>query len=210
MHWRHAVVLLVFKVLRRWVASMCPMIFGKPRWITLCRRSFQRSQWRLFLLYVLCESWLREHGLTAKSNQIQWQGGSRLKGTWKTFERQNLQLLVVRFKCHCACCSVSDVISQGDGFAEPQQEWLLTVGGASPVSWNASWKKFMVKMKRIFWDAKRNQLFQINAFSHDANVSLAEVRLQGVSQLLKQSDWAQIQDFKCYYNDDYIYWKVKR
>ena len=34
--------------------------------------------------------------------------------------------------------------------------------------------------------------------------------LQGVSQLLKQSDWAQIQDFKWYHNDDYIYWKVKR
>ena len=33
---------------------------------------------------------------------------------------------------------------------------------------------------------------------------------QGVSQLLKQSDWAQIQDFKWYHNDDYIYWKVKR
>ena len=34
--------------------------------------------------------------------------------------------------------------------------------------------------------------------------------IQGVSQLLKQSDWAQIQDFKWYHNDDYIYWKVKR
>ena len=34
--------------------------------------------------------------------------------------------------------------------------------------------------------------------------------LQGVSQLLKQSDWTQIQDFKWYHNDDYIYWKVKR
>ena len=34
--------------------------------------------------------------------------------------------------------------------------------------------------------------------------------VQGVSQLLKQSDWAQIQDFKWYHNDDYIYWKVKR
>jgi len=34
--------------------------------------------------------------------------------------------------------------------------------------------------------------------------------VQGVSQLLKQSDWAQIQDFKWYRNDDYIYWKVKR
>jgi len=30
--------------------------------------------------------------------------------------------------------------------------------------------------------------------------------VQGVSQLLKQSDWAQIQDFKWYHNDDYIYW----
>jgi len=30
--------------------------------------------------------------------------------------------------------------------------------------------------------------------------------IQGVSQLLKQSDWAQIQDFKWYRNDDYIYW----
>jgi len=30
--------------------------------------------------------------------------------------------------------------------------------------------------------------------------------IQGVSQLLKQSDWAQIQDFKWYHNDDYIYW----
>jgi len=29
--------------------------------------------------------------------------------------------------------------------------------------------------------------------------------VQGVSQLLKQSDWAQIQDFKLYHNDDYIY-----
>ena len=36
------------------------------------------------------------------------------------------------------------------------------------------------------------------------------IDLQGVSQLLKQSDWAQIQDFKWYHNDDYIYWKVKR
>ena len=36
------------------------------------------------------------------------------------------------------------------------------------------------------------------------------VGIQGVSQLLKQSDWAQIQDFKWYHNDDYIYWKVKR
>ena len=37
-------------------------------------------------------------------------------------------------------------------------------------------------------------------------------KVQGVSQLLKQSDWAQIQDFKWYHNDDYIniYWKVKR
>ena len=34
--------------------------------------------------------------------------------------------------------------------------------------------------------------------------------IQGVSQLLKQSDWALIQDFKWYHNDDYIYWKVKR
>jgi len=32
------------------------------------------------------------------------------------------------------------------------------------------------------------------------------VHIQGVSQLLKQSDWAQIQDFKWYHNDDYIYW----
>jgi len=32
--------------------------------------------------------------------------------------------------------------------------------------------------------------------------------VQGVSQLLKQSNWAQIQDFKWYHNDDYIYWKV--
>jgi len=30
-------------------------------------------------------------------------------------------------------------------------------------------------------------------------------QIQGVSQLLKQSDWAQIQDFKLYHNDDYIY-----
>jgi len=35
-------------------------------------------------------------------------------------------------------------------------------------------------------------------------------QIQGISQLLKQSDWAQIQDFKWYHNDDYIYWKVKR
>jgi len=34
--------------------------------------------------------------------------------------------------------------------------------------------------------------------------------VEGVSQLLKQSDWAQIQDFKWFHNDDYIYWKVKR
>jgi len=32
--------------------------------------------------------------------------------------------------------------------------------------------------------------------------------VKGVSQLLKQSDWAQIQDFKWYHNDDYIYWRV--
>jgi len=36
------------------------------------------------------------------------------------------------------------------------------------------------------------------------------LKVQGVSQLLKQNDWAQIQDFKWYHNDDYIYWKVKR
>ena len=35
-------------------------------------------------------------------------------------------------------------------------------------------------------------------------------QVQGVAQLLKQSDWAQIQDFKWYHHDDYIYWKEKR
>jgi len=38
----------------------------------------------------------------------------------------------------------------------------------------------------------------------DASLQSTE-GIQGVSQLLKQSDWAQIQDFKCYHNDDYIY-----
>jgi len=51
-----------------------------------------------------------------------------------------------------------------------------------------------------------------NATSGDvANYREARISsLQGVSQLLKQSDWAQIQDFKWYHNDDYIYWKVNK
>jgi hypothetical protein len=39
-----------------------------------------------------------------------------------------------------------------------------------------------------------------------ANMELKYTRyIQGVSQLLKQSDWTQIKDHKCYSSGDYIY-----
>ena len=51
---------------------------------------------------------------------------------------------------------------------------------------------------------QRPSLGSFDVILHNPNVTI-----QGVSQLLKQSDWAQIQDFKWYHNDDYIYWRWK-
>jgi len=45
-----------------------------------------------------------------------------------------------------------------------------------------------------------------NTFADKRRIHNQQLNVQGVSQLLKQSDWAQIQDFKWYHNDDYIYW----
>jgi len=75
--------------------------------------------------------------------------------------------------------------------------------------------------KSVFWSFK---IFSYLSFTtvQDKNIgfnscdcinflNILNFHVQGVSQLLKQSDWAQIQDFKWYHNDDYIYyWKVKR
>jgi len=76
-----------------------------------------------------------------------------------------------------------------------------------------SWRSFRsLRSKQSgFWKFQTTFVF---ADTKKPKIKKAKIMLnwdvQGVSQLLKQSDWAQIQDFKWYHNDDYIYWKVKR
>jgi len=83
--------------------------------------------------------------------------------------------------------------------------YMITEKLGTPAIWQSNLTRLQCHWKYSFFEVEKENILEC------LNATLqSTVTVQGVSQLLKQSDWAQMQDFKWYHNDDYIYWKVKR